>query len=116
MVLAAVLSIAAATPGYATGGMVCQTAGPRPIRVSIGFGHAPGAPLLADATRLTENGRNIPVTAPQWWLDNSELRILLSDRGAMRREAIIKTRRNGAAYDGSIWRNGQRRWIRCREG
>ena len=110
------LLVLAATPAHATGGFVCRTAGANPIQVSVGFGHVPGAPLITSATRLTENGRNIPVIAPQWWLDNAELRLLLADPGAVRREAIIKARRNGQVYDGSLWRDGQRRWVRCREG
>lgn len=105
-----------AVPAQATGGMICRTAGPNPVQVSIGFGHAPGAPLIATATRLSENGRNIPVSAPQWWLDDSELRLLLVDPTAMRREAIVRTKRNGHVYDGSLWRGGKRRWVRCREG
>ena len=105
-----------ATAAQATGGFVCQTAGKSPIQVSVGFGHVAGAPLLQDSTRLSDNGRNIPVTAPQWWLDNSELRLLLADPNVMRREAIIKARRNGQVYDGSLWRNGRRHWVRCREG
>lgn len=109
------LALLAATPAYATGGFVCRTAGARPIEVSVGFGHAPGAPLIATATRLRDNGRNIPVIAPQWWLDNQELRLLLADPTAMRRELILKTKRNGHVYDGNIWRGGQRRWVRCRE-
>ena len=56
------------------------------------------------------------MTAPQWWLDNSELRLLLADPGAMRRELVLKAKRNGHFYDGSLWRGGQRRWVRCREG
>ena len=109
------LLLAIAVPAHATGGFVCRTAGPKPVEISMGFGHVPGAPLLADATRLRDNGRNIPVTAPQWWLDDSELRLLLADRNALRRELILKARRNGAFYDGSIWRSGKRRWVRCRE-
>jgi hypothetical protein len=105
-----------AAPAHATGGFQCRTAGARPIAVSVGFGHAPGAPLLKDSTRLTDNGRNVPVTAPQWWLDETELRLLLADPSAMRREAIIKARRNGRTYDGSLWRGGKRHWVRCREG
>ncbi len=107
--------LALAAPAQATGGFVCRTAGPQKVEVSVGFGHAPGAPLIATATRLLDSGRNVPVIAPQWWLDNSELRILLADPGAMQREAIIKTRRKGHAYDGSLWRDGKRRWVRCRE-
>jgi len=109
-------TFALAAPAHATGGFVCRTAGARPIQVSIGFGHVAGAPLLQDSTRLTDNGRNIPTKAPQWWFDGTELRLLLADPNGMRREAIIKARRNGQVYDGNIWRNGQRRWIRCREG
>jgi hypothetical protein len=33
----------------------------------------------------------------------------------MRRELILKARRNGPYYDGSAWRGGRRRWVRCRE-
>ena len=29
----------AATPAYATGGLICRTAGVRPIEASMGFGH-----------------------------------------------------------------------------
>lgn len=104
-----------ASPAHATGGFTCRTAGPRPVVVSIGFGHAPGAPLLRDATRLRDNGRNVPVIAPQWWLDETELRLLLADPRAMRREAIIKAKRNGRGYDGSLWRGGKRYWVRCLE-
>lgn len=110
------LAVLVASPAYATGGYVCRTAGARPIEVSLGFGHSPGAPLIATATRLRDNGRTIPVIAPQWWLDNKELRLLLADPTAMHRELILKTKRNGPFYDGSIWRLGQRRWVRCREG
>jgi hypothetical protein len=104
-----------ATPAHATGGFACRTAGPRPVEVSLGFGHAPGAPLISTATRLRDNGRDVPVIAPQWWLDDSELRLLLADPTAMRRELILKAKRNGHFYDGNIWRGGQRRWVRCRE-
>jgi hypothetical protein len=114
--LFAIVLILSATPAHATGGFVCRTAGANPIQVSVGFGHVPGAPLLQDSTRLVDKGRNIPVTAPQWWLDNSELRLLLADPNAMRREAIIKARRKGHVYDGSLWRGGRRHWVRCREG
>ena len=104
-----------AAPADATGGFLCQTAGARPIAVSIGFGHVAGAPLLRDATRLTDNGRNVAVTAPQWWFDGTELRLLLADPSGLRREAIVKARRNGRTYDGNLWRGGKRHWVRCRE-
>lgn len=108
--------LALATPAQATGGLICRTGGARPVEVSIGFGHVPGAPLLADVTRLLDNGRAVPVVAPQWWLDDRELRLLLTDPSAIRREAVVKARRTGPFYDGSLWRGGKRRWVRCREG
>jgi hypothetical protein len=116
LLIALPLALLAVTPAHATGGLVCRTAGQKPVEVSLGFGHAPGAPLIADATRLVDNGRNIPVTAPQWWLDDREVRLLLADPNAMRRELILKAKRIGHVYDGNIWRAGQRRWVRCREG
>ena len=106
---------ALAGPAYATGGFICRTAGAGPIEITIGFGHVPGAALLQDSTRLVDHGRAVPVTALQWWLDQAELRLLLANPAATRRELILKTRRNGQVYDGSLWRNGKRRWVRCRE-
>lgn len=114
--LALPLVLGLAAPAHATGGMVCRTAGAKPVEVSIGFGHAPGAPLISSATRLVDNGRNVPVTAPQWWLDDRELRLLLADPNGLRRELVLKARRSGHVYDGSLWRGGKRRWVRCREG
>jgi len=110
------LAVAASwgAPAAATGGLVCRTAGPQPIEVSVGFGHVIGAPLIA--TRLLDNGRNVPVSAPQWWLDDREVRLLLSDPAAGRQELLLRARKNGSAYDGSLWRGGKRRWVRCREG
>ncbi|HZH06389.1 MAG TPA: hypothetical protein VEY69_06930, partial [Lautropia sp.] len=60
--LTLLLAIGMAAPADATGGFTCRTGGARPIEVSIGFGHAVGAPLLRDATRLSDGGRNVPVT------------------------------------------------------
>ena len=107
------LLLLAATPAHATGGMVCRTAGPSEIEVSLGFPHGFGAPLVP--TRLRDNGRDVPVSAPQWWLDNSELRLLLFKPNEHHQELLIKAKRNGHVYDGSLWRNGKRRWVRCRE-
>ena len=107
-------ALLAAFPAYATGGLVCATAGPNPIEVSVGFGHVPGAPLIA--TRLLDGGRVIPVTSAQWWLDDKEVRLLLINPDAMRQELLLRATRNGHTYDGSLWRGGVQRWVRCREG
>lgn len=110
-----VVPISLATiPAHATGGLVCATAGARPIEVSVGFGHVPGSPLIS--TRLLDKGRNVPVTAAQWWLDDKEVRLLLINSDAMRRELLLRATRNGHTYDGSLWRGGVQRWVRCREG
>ena len=113
LLLALPLTIAVATPAQATGGLVCQTAGAQPIEVSVGFGHVPGSPLIL--TRLRDNGRNVPVKSAQWWLDNDEMRLLLIDPDARRRQLTLKVKRNGLVYDGSLWRDGKRRWVRCRD-
>lgn len=107
------VAILAASPAQATGGLTCKTAGPRPVEVSIGFGHVVGAPLIG--TRLIDNGRVIAVTSPQWWLEQSELRLLLANAASTQQEALIRARRNGHVYDGTLLRGGKRRWVRCRE-
>jgi len=112
-VFALPLALGAAAPAFATGGLMCRTAGARPVEVSVGFGHVPGAPLIA--TRLIDNGRQVPVERAQWWLDRSEMRLLLIAPQALREEVLIRARRNGHTYDGSLWRNGKRRWVRCRD-
>lgn len=113
VLLALALAPVAASPAHATGGLICRTAGARPVEVSLGFGHVPGAPLIA--TRLTDKGRAVPVAAPQWWLDEREVRLLLTDPASLRRELVLRARRSGHVYDGSLWRGGKRHWVRCRE-
>ena len=103
----------AAVPADATGGLVCRTGGARPIEVSMGFGHVPGSPLIL--TRLLDNGRTVPVKPAQWWLDNDEVRLLLIDADARSQQLLLKARRNGLVYDGTLWRSGKRRWVRCRD-
>lgn len=113
VLLAAPLLFAFSSPAQATGGFICRTAGANQIEVAVGFGHVPGSPLFA--ARLIDRGRPVPVRHAQWWLDNAELRLLLTDPDAKRREVIIKATRNGHVYDGSLWRGGVQRWVRCRE-
>ncbi len=108
------LAACLAGPAYATGGLTCRTAGARPIEVAVGFGHVPGSPLIA--RRLLDNGRNVPVQDAQWWLDRREVRLLLTSPQATAEELRLIARRTGSVYDGSLWRKGRRRWVRCREG
>ena len=106
-------SLAAATPAFATGGLECKTAGPQPLRVVVGFGHVPGAPLIL--TQLEDNGRRIAVIAPQWWFGGSGVRLLLVDKDGFREELRLKAAYKAGHWDGSIWRNGRKRWVRCYE-
>ena len=112
--LALPLALAIATPAQATGGMVCRTAGPNPIEAWLVISHT-AVPSVVSA-RLSDRGRNVPVKLAQSWLEPNEIRIDLTDPNAMRHEVRIRARINGSAYDGSLWRNGVRRWVRCREG
>lgn len=109
----ALAAFALAAPAHATGGFTCRTAGAGPVEVSIGIGHVAGSPLIA--RRLRDGGREIAVADAQWWLDDKELRLLLVSPDALREEVKISARRNGNTYDGSLWRGGKRRWVRCRE-
>lgn len=110
---ALLLAFVAAPPAQATGGLTCKTAGDRPIEVSLGFQHGSGAPLFL--SRLRDNGRDVPVSAPQWWLDDQEVRLLLFEPNEHSQQLLLKASRNGPVYDGSLWRGGKRRWVRCRE-
>ena len=102
-------------PAHATGGLLCKTAGPRPIEVRLGFGHVPSASLFL--ARLVDDGHEVPLTASQWWMRKSELRLALVAKDAIREELILSARWAGTtrSYDGALWRSGRKRWVRCRE-
>ena len=102
-----------ASPAYATGGFQCRTAADPRIEITLGFGHTAGSALFSQ--RLRVDGKDIPVDAPQWWLDDGELRLVLTDPQANERLAVVKAVRKGDAYDGSVLYQGRHHWIRCRE-
>jgi hypothetical protein len=107
------LLFAAAAPAHATGGMTCRTAGPKPVEVSLVIGHTVGSPIVSG--RMVDAGTAVEVRAVQWWLDSTELRLLLVDSEATRPELMLKAKRNGRFYDGMLVRAGRSRWVRCRE-
>lgn len=109
----AVAAVIAAAPAQATGGLNCRTVGAKPIEINLVIGHVPGSPLAG--VRLLDGGRKVPASASQWWLDKTELRLLLV-APSHERELLLRARRNGEHYDGSLWRGGKRSWVRCREG
>ena len=66
--------------------------------------------------RLSDDGRDIPVHVAQAWLERNHVRLDLEDPNAERRELRLMAKAKGQHYDGSIWRHGRRRWVRCQEG
>ncbi len=108
----AVLGLAG--PARATGGLVCSTAGERPVELALVISHT--AVSAAVSARLTDNGRDVPVIIAQSWLEPGQIRLDLTDKNAVRHELRLRATMSGNAYDGSLWRNGRRRWVRCREG
>ncbi len=111
LVLAA--SLLSSTPAKATGGLLCSTAGGSNVSLALVVSHT-AVPAIVSA-RLTDGGLEVPVTVAQSWLDPAELRVDLVDPDAMRHEVRIRVTRQGDHYDGSLWRHGKRRWVRCRE-
>ena len=103
-----------ASPAWATGGLVCATAGPGPVEIAAVVSHTAVSAVVS--ARLTDNGREVPVVVAQSWLEPNEFRLDLTNRNATRHELRLRAKRVGRTYDGSVWRSGQRRWIRCREG
>lgn len=108
------LGLVVTTPAHATGGLVCTTAGPAPIQVLVVIGHTAVASVVS--VRLSDAGLKVPVTIAQSWVDPSEFRLDLVDPKALHHELRLRTSLKGSAYDGSLWRNGKRHWVRCREG
>ena len=113
LLLALPLVLLAEAPAHATSGMVCGTAGPNPVEVSIVIGNTVGSPIVSG--RLLDDGTSVEVRAVQWWLDASELRLLLVNPEATREEVLLKAKKNGRNYDGTLVRSGGSRWVRCRE-
>ena len=103
-----------ASPAFATGGLICRTAGQRPMQLALVISHTAVSSVVS--ARLTDHGREVPVVVAQSWLEPNELRLDLTDTNAARHELRLRAKRNGGVYDGAIWRGGERRWIRCREG
>lgn len=114
MLLLLPMVLLAPAPASATTGLICSTAGSPPIHLALAISHT-AVPSVVSA-RLTDNRRDIAVFTAQSWFDPREVRVDLVDRNAMRHEARLRATRRGASYDGTLWRNGKRRWIRCREG
>ena len=114
VIILPLLLLAIAAPASATGGLVCRTGGARPIELSLVTSHTAVKSVVS--ARLRDNGRNVPVSVAQAWLEPGELKLDLVDPNLVRRELRLIAKRNGRSLDGSIWRGGQRRWVRCREG
>ena len=109
-----IAALVLATPAQASGGLVCRTAGNSPIEVALVISHT--AVSAAVSARLNDDGRDVPVSLAQSWLEPNEVRLDLVDKNAVRHELRLRTKRNGDVYDGSLWRHGKRHWVRCREG
>ena len=113
LLLVAAATQLASTPANATGGLLCSTAGARNVSLALVVSHT-AVPSIVSA-RLTDGGREVPVALAQSWLDPAEMRVDLVDPNAMRHEVRLRVTRQGDHYDGSLWRHGKRRWVRCRE-
>lgn len=104
-----------AAPASATGGLMCKTAGPTPIEIQLGFGHVPSPGLFL--AKLFVDGREVRVEANQWWMQDNEVRLAMTDVANGDNVAILTAQWNdeARAYDGSIRHEGKKRWVRCRE-
>ena len=106
------LAMMGAVPAHATGAMICRSAAGE---VSLTISHT-AAPAIV-AARLSANGRVVPTSLAQSWIDRSEIRLDLTDPNAMRVEARLRAKRTNNVYEGALARRGiAPRWVRCREG
>jgi len=81
LTLAPLCLLLAATPAEATGGLVCRTAGSNPVQVALVISHTV-VPSVVSA-RLIDNGRDVPVSVAQSWLEAKEVRLDLEECGRM---------------------------------
>lgn len=102
-----------ATPANATGGFLCKTAKSPDIEIAVGFGHVPGAPIVAK--RLRVNGKEVAADIPQWWLNDDEMNLQMTTPDAMESLLVMRTTRKGWNYDGQVTYRGKTHWIRCKE-
>lgn len=111
----ALVALALPQAAHATGGLACRTAGQQLVEVTLGFGHVPSAGLFLASLRVED--KEVPVRATQWWMRGPELRLALVSTSESEEEAILTAMWNEEAhsYDGSLWRAGKRRWVRCRD-
>lgn len=107
------LACAIAAPAHATAGSFCTTGGADPIEVSLVISRTIGGALISAA--LSEKGKEIETSIAQWWVDRSEMRLLLTDTNAEREEVEIRARARGDYYVGTLKRNGRSYRVRCEE-
>ena len=109
---AAAVAAVFAVPAHATGGLICRSAAGE---VSLTIGHTASPAIVA--ARLSANGRVVPTSLAQGWIDRSEIRLDLTDPNATLIEARLRAKRTGNYYEGALARRGMKpRWVRCREG
>jgi len=113
LLLCPLLAVVAATPAHATSGLTCTSAGPNPIEVGLVIGNN-AVPAVGQA-RLYENGRDIPVSLAQSWIEGGTIRVDLTDPNVERHELRLSVTSKGDVYEGSLWRGGKRHWVRCEE-
>ena len=83
---------------------------------SRGIGHATVKRFASAGWRVISCSRHpFPEDCPWEAGPEDHIQVDLADPNATRREARLLAKKNGRFYDGSIWRGGQRRWVRCRE-
>lgn len=114
LLLAAPLLFCAAAPAHATAGFFCETRGAaRSITVNMVYTMGTGG-ALQEAT-LTDNGKEVKTEKAQWWIDGTELRLLLTDPDLEREEVEIRARGRGEVMVGTLKRGERTYRVRCEE-
>lgn len=111
--LAAIAALGVASPAHATGSLICRTGGARPVEVQMVIGMTAVSHIVQ--ARLYDDGRQVDVSVAQAWLEPGEVRLDLTGPNEERHELRLRAKWNGKTYDGTVWRGGKRRWVRCEE-
>ena len=88
-----IAALALAAPAHASGGLLCRTAGTRPIDLRLVISHT--AVSVVASARLIDSGREVPVALAQSWLDPEGVRLDLVDRNAQRHELRLRATQEG---------------------
>ena len=111
VLIAAILAATAASPAFATQGMICSGKGGT---VNMLFGHAAVAALVN--AQLEVDGAVVPSAVARNWLDEKQMMIDFADPDHMELIASVRLAWHKPEWRGTLTYKGRKIALRCEEG